>query len=162
MISHANKNEFDVFKDSSLRYLGYSNEIGEALRNVVSKKVVYASYFVEIVYFFADVSHKIYLSWIHPDNKEKNQTMSRIFNNSAHTIAWQFFASVTIPPFLVNRIVKLAKVIAMRRTSDLKKVKWIATGCGLMTMPIMPYLIDPVVDDFLDKVIPKNNKNMLI
>ena len=70
--------------------------------------------------------------------------------DSSHTICWQFLASVTLPAFIINRIVKLAKVIVMKKTTNIQRIKWIPTFVGIASIPVMPYVVDPVVDNFLD------------
>jgi len=153
MIEHAHKYEYDVFKDSNLRYIGYSNEFGEAFRNVIPKKVVLASWGIESLYFFSDVMHKTYLSYHnHSDKESPNTKLFRMLKASSHTIVWQFFASVTIPALIINRVVKLAKVLVMKRTTNVKRIAWIPTFVGLACIPVMPYFIDPVVDDILDRL----------
>lgn len=156
MIAHVNKWEYDVFKDSPLRYLGYSNEFGEAFRNVVSRRVLIGSYAVEITYFFSDVVHKAYLSF--HSSQPNTKKIAGMLADSSHTILWQFLASVTLPAFIINRVVKLSKYIVQKRTTNLNKIRWIPTLIGLSFMPIMPYVVDPVVDDFLEHFFHDSNK----
>jgi hypothetical protein len=58
MSNNDRKQEYDIFKDSPIRYLGYSNEIGEAFRPLISRRLVAFSYLIEIIYFFSDTFHK--------------------------------------------------------------------------------------------------------
>ncbi|ESO97543.1 hypothetical protein LOTGIDRAFT_60346, partial [Lottia gigantea] len=48
----------DVFRDTWVRYLGYSNEVGEAFRSLVNVKLVYLSYGLASSYVLADSIHK--------------------------------------------------------------------------------------------------------
>merc|ERR1719434_410281 len=49
--------EYDIWRDSLLRYLGYSNELGEALRPVFPAAYL-ASYCLAFAYVFADSADK--------------------------------------------------------------------------------------------------------
>lgn len=49
--------EYDIYRDSLLRYLGYSNELGEALRPVLPAAYL-ASYALAFAYVFADSADK--------------------------------------------------------------------------------------------------------
>ena len=46
----ASEPERDPWRDTFLRYLGYSNEVGEAFRPLVSRSVVIGSYLVAFTY----------------------------------------------------------------------------------------------------------------
>lgn len=50
--------EVDIYRDTPVRLLGYANEVGEAFRALVDKKVVLASYGVASVYVLADTYDK--------------------------------------------------------------------------------------------------------
>jgi hypothetical protein len=50
--------EYDVFKDSTLRFAGYANEVGEAFRPIIPKQLVLFTYGVAFVYGTADAGHK--------------------------------------------------------------------------------------------------------
>lgn len=59
----AKTKEFDIYRDSLLRYCGYANEVGESFRPVVPKLFVHLSYAVAVMYVLAecgDKSRKIY------------------------------------------------------------------------------------------------------
>lgn len=58
-----NIKEFDIYRDSKLRYCGYANEVGESFRPVVPKVFVHLSYAVAVMYVLAecgDKSRKMY------------------------------------------------------------------------------------------------------
>lgn len=48
----------DIYRESPLRYLGYSNELGESFRPLIKKWMVNASYGVAIAYVLADAQDK--------------------------------------------------------------------------------------------------------
>lgn len=48
----------DLFRETPVRYLGYSNELGEAFRPLISKKWVNLSYVLATTYVLADTYSK--------------------------------------------------------------------------------------------------------
>lgn len=52
------KEEIDYFRDTSLRYVGYANEIGESFRSMISHQAVMATYGLAFGYVFMDVIDK--------------------------------------------------------------------------------------------------------
>lgn len=50
--------ELDIFRDTYVRYLGYSNEIGEAFRPLVSRTFVNSTYVLATGYVLADTYTK--------------------------------------------------------------------------------------------------------
>lgn len=48
----------DLFRETPVRYLGYTNELGEAFRPLISKVFVNFSYLVASAYVFADTFTK--------------------------------------------------------------------------------------------------------
>ena len=48
----------DIFKDTPIRFFGYTNEFGEAFRPLLPKWVVLATYGVSFLYAAADTAHK--------------------------------------------------------------------------------------------------------
>jgi len=55
---HNNNGEYDVFKQSLLRYAGYANELGEAFRPLIPKWIVTSSYAVAFAYAGGDAVDK--------------------------------------------------------------------------------------------------------
>ena len=147
--SKTSEREYDIFKDSPVRYIGFSNEIGEALRKVIPLKYVAFSYVIEIIYFFSDALHKGHKAYNDP-NAPDNLHL-HVLKKSSHTICWQFFATVVIPPLIINRGVQFTYLITKRLSSNSKALKFIPTFVGLSMIPIMPYKIDPLVDKYMEK-----------
>lgn len=50
--------ELDIFRDTAIRYCGYSNEVGESFRPLIPKSIVHLSYAIAIVYVIGDCVHK--------------------------------------------------------------------------------------------------------
>ncbi|KAG5866288.1 hypothetical protein JTB14_023251 [Gonioctena quinquepunctata] len=51
-------NSLDVYKQTPIRYLGYSNEVGEAFRSIIGNRWVNLSYAVATLYVLADTTDK--------------------------------------------------------------------------------------------------------
>ena len=141
--------EYDIFKDSKLRYVGYSNEIGEALRKIVPLKYVAFSYFIEIIYFFSDAFHKGHKAYNDPVSSDN--LFRSVLKNSGKSLCWQFFATVVIPPLIINRGVHYSYLFTKRFSSNPKVIKVVPTLIGLSMIPVMPFTIDPMVDKLMEK-----------
>lgn len=50
--------QVDIFRDTAVRYCGYSNEVGESFRPLIPKGIVHASYAIAIVYVIGDCVDK--------------------------------------------------------------------------------------------------------
>jgi fission process protein 1 len=146
-----NEEDYDLFKDSFIRYFGYSNELGEAFRPLVRISAVRFSYLIELIYFFADTLHKGHKAYINPKDVG-NKTVEAI-KASGYTLVWQLFASVAIPAFAINRIVKFTGYLVQRGALKPNTVKYLPTFIGLCVIPILPYVLDPLVDKVMSNAI---------
>jgi fission process protein 1 len=138
--------DYDIFKDSLLRYCGYANELGEAFRPIVHVSAVRFSYLIELLYFFSDTFHKGAKAY---QKEDYNKTKEAI-KAGTYTLVWQCLASVVIPAFVINRSVKLTGYL-VNKTGI--RNKYIPTLIGLSMIPILPYSLDPAVDKFMSKTL---------
>ncbi len=142
--------EYDIYKDSYLRYLGYSNEIGEAFRKVTSTKFVWATYLIEFIYFGADTIHKGHKAYNDPnqiDNKHLH-----VIKQSGYTILWQFFATCLIPPLCINIVVGASHKYLFKRGYSKNAIRYLPLSIGLALIPLFNIYVDPVVGNILDNV----------
>jgi len=101
--------EFDIYRDSLLRYAGYLNEIGEAFRPLIPSIFVTLSYVLALTYVFADgVSKGIVSGNLTPDTpgEERNFFNSQLGCTVAgvvDTLSFQLMASIAFPGFIINR-----------------------------------------------------------
>jgi mitochondrial fission process protein 1 len=74
-------------------------------------------------------------------------------------LIWQSLASVAIPGFTINTIVKLARWTVSRpslhRMVTPALAKWTPTATGLAAIPFIVHPIDQLVDNFMDATIRK-------
>ncbi|EFC40614.1 predicted protein [Naegleria gruberi] len=179
-----NNEEYDLYKHSIVRYLGYTNEVGEAFRSFLPKSIVNFTYIVASGYALADAVDKGYKQYklqsnnnitsnidnnnidninninnIDTNNLTKSSTTINykpIIHHTSDTLIWQFFASVTIPAFFVNRTCSIVKysMNRMNLSEGFKRsiyFKSIPTLSGLAIIPFLPLLLDHPIDLILDK-----------
>ncbi|CAK0786675.1 hypothetical protein CVIRNUC_009889 [Coccomyxa viridis] len=112
--------EFDPLRDGPLRYLGYSNECGEAFAAWLPFWGVPFSYAVAVSYVLVDTADKGIKAYqlarlelganasLHPEvdtpRLEKLLAAERAFD----TVVWQLLASVICPGYTIHTVVALA------------------------------------------------------
>ena len=97
------KDEVDIYRDTPLRLLGYSNEVGEAFRALVHVNWVRASYGLASAYVLADTNDKAKRMANKIPETDPKRTQQIAFA-AVDTLLWQALASVIIPGFTINRI----------------------------------------------------------
>eukprot|EP01130_Rhizamoeba_saxonica_P001123 TRINITY_DN10998_c0_g1_i1.p1 TRINITY_DN10998_c0_g1~~TRINITY_DN10998_c0_g1_i1.p1 ORF type:complete len:176 (+),score=29.71 TRINITY_DN10998_c0_g1_i1:50-577(+) len=148
-------NQYNVFRDTPVRYLGYANEIGESFRKLTSTMFVRATYGVSITYALSDA---VFLSRrMNQKHEQSSNKLRRAASANAffETIVWQLAASVIIPGFVINRIVffssrALIKTSANQVATPLQK--WGPTVAGLGSIPLIIKPIDKAVDYGMEKL----------
>lgn len=147
--------EYDVYKDSILRYLGYANEVGEAFRVLVPASVVRFSYVVASGYVVADSFHKGQKVWERSTSGDAHK-YKKVAVAATDTLIWQGLASVIIPGFTINRICWLSQ-LALQQIRSLPQPaqKWSVVAVGLGSIPFIVHPIDKGVDLIMDSTIRK-------
>ncbi|XP_034481891.1 mitochondrial fission process protein 1 [Drosophila innubila] len=143
-IQHIN---VDIYRDTFLRYMGYSNEVGEAFRPLVPKAIVAASYGMAIGYVCTDTFDK--------SLREQMSGASRrdVLIAAGDVFSWQMLASVIIPGLVINRITAGSKMLLRRSPTIL--LKTLPTVIGLASIPLIVHPIDGLVDRFMDATFRK-------
>jgi len=143
--------EVDIYRDTPLRLLGYSNEVGEAFRALVHVNWVRLSYGVASAYVLADTNDraKRMAKKVPEDDMSRNKLIAYA---AVDTLLWQALASVIIPGFTINRICALSlhtmgKVIPQ---VSLNSRKWATTAIGLGVIPFIVHPIDSFVHLAMD------------
>lgn len=144
---------YNIFRDSLLRYCGYANEVGESFRYLYPKLVA-PSYAVAFGYCLADsisagyhvMSEKEHFCDEGSSSREKRAAIA-VFD----TLLWQSLASVVIPGGVINTIVRAARFTVARAVGlPLIVTKWAPTFVGLGSIPVIITPIDDCVDFALD------------
>jgi len=149
----ANRPDVDLYRDTPLRYCGYSNEVGESFRPLIPRVFVNLSYAIAISYVLAECADKTVKTY------KKHELLGGGLRPAAiiagDVFLWQMFASVAIPGLVINRItwaagklLKNAKIKGMAR-------KWTPTCIGLVAIPFIIKPIDYGVDEAMDNTYRK-------
>lgn len=149
--------EYDIYRDSLLRYLGYANEVGESFRPILPRFVV-PSYLVSFGYVGMDTLDKT-----RKELEINNGRYDLAANKAFDTMLWQTLASVIIPGFTINRVVKGVKY-GIRKSgagSVPALARWGPTAVGLAIIPFIVHPIDELVHNIMDKTTRPLGKKFL-
>lgn len=174
------KTEYDPLRDGPLRYLGYSNELGEAFSAWLFPGGVPLSYAVAVSYVLFDTWDKYTKTLAEAQEKvvssktlDKAKLVSTIgLERGIDTLVWQLLASVIIPGYTIHTVVGVSSDIledALEKNSGVFPIEWIAgatalppetvlsfaekslpTFIGLMTIPFIVHPIDSAVHGILN------------
>lgn len=149
-ISVAADADYNIFRHSLLRYLGYANEVGEAFR-YQAPRLVRPSYMVAFGYCLADAGSTGYTVSQNLVN-HKHQVHDTV-HATVDTLAWQLFASVALPGVTINMIVKLSRAAVRQVALPILVATWLPTVVGLGSIPFIVHPIDAGVDYALDSTL---------
>lgn len=150
--------EIDIYRDTPLRFMGYTNEVGEAFRPLIHKNLVNLSYVAASLYVLADVrdkAMKMYHSLSSSDSPSPSVN-KRVFIAGADTLLWQTLASIAIPGFCINRICA-GNYYLLKKVTKLPKPtrKYLTTAVGLFCIPFIIHPIDDLTTYSMDNSIRK-------
>lgn len=117
--------EFDPLRDGPARYLGYSNELGEAFAAWLPAFGVPLSYAVAIAYVLVDTGDKGLKAYagakkelenksykgLHPDVDTPRLEKLLALERTIDTVVWQLLASVACPGYTIHTVVELTHAI---------------------------------------------------
>ena len=135
----------------AFRYLAFTSDFGEALRPVVSSRIVTGSYVVAFGYCFADVGWEAYklhdAGYVTPKGTDMSLTQCVV-----ERATFQAVASIAAPFAIRHTAVNATKKI-------LGKIgrfqKWGPSIVGLAIIPLLPMYCDHPVEHFLDNAFAK-------
>uniref|UniRef100_T1JDA1 Mitochondrial fission process protein 1 n=1 Tax=Strigamia maritima TaxID=126957 RepID=T1JDA1_STRMM len=147
--------QVDIYRDTPVRLLGYSNEVGESFRHLIPLWLVRGTYVVAFGYVFADTADKAKKA-----NQIKYESESirsyQLKKTIADTLIWQSFASVIIPGFTINRTCAITLSVLNRAARVSQGTRnWVAVAVCLSLIPIIVHPIDSFVDFVLDRSLRK-------
>ena len=151
--------EFNVFRDTPIRYLGYANELGESFRYQFPRFVA-PSYVIAFGYCACDSAQAGWRIWSSADTEMSTaQRQQESLRSMVDTAVWQTTASVMVPGFTINCIVKAARWMVRRPavTAVLPAAvfQWLPTAAGLGSIPLIVHPIDHMTDILLDETLRK-------
>lgn len=129
----------------NLKFLAYSNEVGETIRHTFPKLVIPA-YCLSFGYVFADLYHHIYPLYQKEGLSTHTQTE---FKKRA---VWHGLASMLFPTLAIGSGVKLTKLLMTGTNCSVRSIRWTLpiVGIGLIPLVIKP------IDDFTEhRIMPK-------
>jgi mitochondrial fission process protein 1 len=170
--SLSSNTNYNIFRDSPIRYLGYANEVGESFRYQFPH-FVRPSYALAFGYCLADAASSGWHVYSSPNETESHNNNNNNNNNTARTyetalaatadtLLWQCLASVMIPGATINAIVKATRLTVMAVAASASAPRsplgaavvvakeWTPTLMGLGSIPFIIHPIDASVDYALD------------
>ena len=136
----------DPYRETSLRYMGYANELGEAFTSYLPEWGLPASYCIAASYVMFDTIDKGQKAFDAAEEEDKLIDTLRI---STETLTWQMLASVFWPGSIIRVIVNMAAHMA----GD--DQPFLPTLVGLAAIPLIIKPIDTTVDKLMETSISK-------
>ena len=155
-----NNQDYNIFRDTPIRYLGYCNEVGESFRYQLPRFVT-PSYVISFGYCCADSIQAGWKVWssTHNDSLSDAERQRESLRAMVDTVVWQSTASVIVPGFTINCIVKATRWMVRRPavTAALPTFvfQWLPTAAGLGSIPFIVRPIDDMTDILLDETLRK-------
>ena len=137
----------DPYRETSLRYMGYANELGEAFTSYLPEWGLPASYCVAASYVMFDTIDKGQKAF---DAAEEEDKLTDTLRISTETLTWQMLASVFWPGSIIRVIVNLSANLVSN--DDLH---FVPTIVGLLAIPLIVKPIDTTVDKLMENSISK-------
>src|SRR5210317_268612 len=141
----------DPYRETSLRYMGYANELGEAFTSYLPEWGLPASYCVAASYVMFDTIDKGQKAF---DAAEEEDKLTDTLRISAETLTWQMLASVFWPGSIIRVIVNASATMISNRHLD-NELHFLPTLIGLMAIPAIVKPIDTTVDKLMENSISK-------
>jgi fission process protein 1 len=150
--------EVDLWRDTPVRYMGYSNEVGEAFAAFLPGWGVPASYGVAAVYVMLDTLDKGKKAY--DGEADDSQKLKRGAIVSLDTFTWQMLASVFWPGSFIRCVVNTATVAIAFAHLDLTVggfdvAKALPTAAGLAAIPFIVKPIDGTIDTAMEMSVSK-------
>ena len=143
----------DPYRETSLRYMGYANELGEAFTTYLPEWGLPASYCIAASYVMFDTIDKGEKAYQGAEEEDKIVDTLRI---STETLTWQMLASVFWPGSIIRVIVNMAaSIISTNNMDDNQVMHFLPTLIGISAIPMIVKPIDSAVDKIMEGSISK-------
>lgn len=127
----------------NLRYLAYSNEVGESFRGTFNK-IIPLSYFLSFAYIGADITHHM-----HPFYDKYGMKDQKTLKALSYYGAWHTFASLVLPTFTIGASMKLTKKALLKFGAKARTIRYSLPAVGLGIIPFIVHPIDELTDDII-------------
>eukprot|EP00884_Botryococcus_braunii_P003610 jgi/Botrbrau1/1324/Bobra.0063s0038.1 len=153
---------FDPLRDGPARYLGYSNELGEAFAAWLPAFGVPLSYAVAIGYVLVDTADKGLKAYAGAKKELENKTYKGLnpdvdtprlekllaLERTIDTVVWQLLASVACPGYTIHTVVELTHAL-LKPIEAQESVR-----SAIEALAVMFSMQSPEVLDLIDKSLP--------
>jgi fission process protein 1 len=140
------KRRWDPYREGSLRYMGYANEVGEALEKYLPDWGLPASYCVAASYVLFDTLDKGQRAY---ETTPKEERFEETFRVSLETFTWQMLASVFWPGGVIRLTVNTINFLMPNDN------EYLSTVLGILLIPIIVRPIDETVDKVVENCLSK-------
>ena len=140
------KRRFDPYRETSIRYMGYANEVGEALENYLPEWGLPASYCVAATYVMFDTLDKGQKAF---DAAPRNERVEESLKASTETFIWQLLASLFWPGGVIRLTVNIIDLMIPGDN------EYISTALGILLIPVIVRPIDEFVDEIMEDSVSK-------
>lgn len=140
----------DPYRETSLRYMGYANDLGEAFTPYLPDWGLPASYSIAATYVLFDTIDKGQKAY---ETAEEIDRIKDTLRASVETLTWQLLASVFCPGSIIHVIVSAtATLLARCHLDDVSSLHFLPTFMGVLAIPVIIKPIDETVDKFVNDV----------
>jgi len=140
------KRRFDPYRETSIRYMGYANEVGEALEDYLPEWGLPASYCVAATYVMFDTLDKGQKAF---DAAPKDERLEETLKASTETFIWQILASLFWPGGVIRLTVNIIDYLTPGEN------EYLSTVLGILLIPVIVRPIDEFVDGIMEDSISK-------
>jgi len=137
--------EYDIYRDSLLRYCGYANEVGEAFR-AQTAHMTYKGFNGPV-----SLTYAIATAYCAADALDKGKKTGKVMG-ALDAFAWQIAASVAIPGFTIHQICHYSGKGIQTVFPKIPKGprQYLVSAIGLGAIPFIIHPIDRAVDWMFD------------
>ncbi|ADQ91164.1 hypothetical protein MpV1_241 [Micromonas sp. RCC1109 virus MpV1] len=140
------RRRFDPYRETSIRYMGYANEVGEALEEYLPEWGLPASYCVAATYMIFDTLDKGQRAY---DSSPKEDRFEETMIATTETLVWQILASIIWPGGVIKLSVNIIDFF-IPFDND-----FLPTLIGMLLIPVIIRPIDVFVDQLMEDTISK-------
>jgi len=140
------RRRFDPYRETSIRYMGYANEVGEALEDYLPDWGLPASYCVAATYVIFDTLDKGQRAY---DSTHREDRFEETLRASTETLVWQLLASIIWPGGVIKLFVNVIDLIIPYDDTILP------TFIGILLIPVIIRPIDVFVDLLMEDTISR-------
>ncbi len=143
----------NIWRDSSLRYIGYADEAGEILANYIGPKAVRASYYASAAYGLVDILSTAKKTFKNHNHRSRGHRFKRTLEEIVDGTLFHTAATVFIPATLIRYVrMGVEKLQSSGKLPvKLQQFKHLPAVVAFAALPFIAHPVDQLTDWFLDK-----------